>query len=325
VIIRGLRKNGGTSTSGGSGIRNSNPYVNRYGAWGISQEAHSEDHSVDVLTDAGVLLLSVPVSSKEWVKDEEAYTSGRRDLPPEGSRVFVMMPTGNFDGCFVLCSGFVVIDQAQKEAFMEEGKEKIRKGVFPGNWKEEYHYETGTHKIVSPDEMTSLEIDYGTADEEKEAPELHLSLFDQIKADIVSEDSVTLSVFDEITIGHNKDDRASITVFDELELEHVKGETTTIRVFDTEIVIRQGAVSINTKETAIEVDGNATINVKGDASVDTDGDMLLKAGKELRFKGATVKAAGMPDAPSGEGGFCALPFCLATGAAHTTNTIKGAI
>jgi hypothetical protein len=76
VTIRGLRRNGNTGTASGSGIRNSNPYLNRYGAWGISREAHSDDHTVDVLMDAGVSLHHVPVSSGEWVKNEDAYTSG---------------------------------------------------------------------------------------------------------------------------------------------------------------------------------------------------------------------------------------------------------
>jgi hypothetical protein len=315
MTIRGLRKNGNQSP--GSGIRNSNPYLNRYGAWGISQEAHSDDHSADVLTDSGVLLYHVPVSSREWVKDEDAYTSGQRDLPPAGSRVFVMMPTGNFDGCFVLCSGFVVIDQAQKQAFMAAGKEKIRKRVFPGNWKEEYDCATGTHSIVSPDDKTSFIIDYGTADESKDPPELHMKLFDNIKADIVSDDSIKLSVFDEVKIEHKKDDSAKVTIF------------------DTELTIKKGEVSIKPKKTTIEVDGDATIKTSGNTTVESTGDVSVK-GKNVSVEAATkatIKAADASitggkltvngsSAPS-TGPFCGIPNCLFTGAPHGGNMVTG--
>jgi len=318
MTIRGLRKNGNSSPTSGSGIRNSNPYLNRYGAWGISQEAHSDDHSADVLTDAGVLLHHVPVSSKEWVKDEDAYTSGQRDLPPTGSRVFVMMPTGNFDGCFVLCSGFVVIDQAQKQAFMKEGKEAIRKRVVPGNWKEEYDCVTGTHSIVSPDDKTSLIIDYGTADEAKNPPELHLKLFDKIKADAVAEDSLTLSAFD-----------------DEVRIEHKKGDSAKVTVFDTELTIKKGEVSVKSKKTTIEVDGDATIKTSGSTIVEATGDVSVK-GKNVSVEAATkatIKAADASitggkltvngsSAPS-TGPFCGIPNCLFTGAPHGGNMVTG--
>lgn len=182
----------------GSGIVSSNPNLNRHGAWGIVREVYGEDHSADVLIDSGVLIYHIPVSSKAWVCPGDTYTCGERDLPPVGARVFVLMPTGNFDGCFVLCSGFVVTDKAQEDAFLGEGKENIRKHVSPGNWKTESHDATGTYEIVSPDERTSLKINYGTEDEPKDAPELHLTIFDQIACDVISDDTVRLSVFDSV-------------------------------------------------------------------------------------------------------------------------------
>ncbi len=196
-----IRNTGTAARPVQSGIRSSNPYINRYGVWGIVRDVYSADHSVDVLIDAGVLLYHVPVSSKEWVVPGDEYTTGERNLPPAGARVFVMMPTGNFDGCFVLCSGLAVTDRAQQENFMGEDKAKIRKRVKPGNWKEEYHYATGTYEIVSPDDKTSIKIDYGTEDEPKDAPELYLNFFDELKIEHKTGDSTKLTIFDsEFTI-----------------------------------------------------------------------------------------------------------------------------
>ncbi len=189
------------------------PFSQRYGAWGRVDKVYSNNHTADVYLDTGVFLKQIPVSSREWVMSGDDYTTGQRDLPPENARVFVFMPYGIYDGCFVLCSGFVVTDKGQKDAFMEDGKEKSRKRVYPGNWKEEYDCATGTHEIISPDGKTSLKIDYGTEQEAKDPPELHLKLFDNIKADVVSDESITLSAFDdEVKIEHTKNENAKVTL-----------------------------------------------------------------------------------------------------------------
>ena len=172
------------------------PNANRYGGWGRVEAVHSEDHSVDVIFDTGLYRKHIPVASREWVMSGEEYASGARDLPPVNARVFVFMPYGNYDGCFVLCSGFDVTDKAQQDDFLLAGKEKIKKRVTPANWKKEYHYATGTSEIISPDGKTSVKIDYGTEEEPKDAPELHLKIFEQIKCDIVTDDNMSVSVFD---------------------------------------------------------------------------------------------------------------------------------
>ena len=90
------------------------PYDKRYGAWGHiadvdddQKSAYSGDNSVDVILDIGIYLRHTPVASYEWVVIKSVsgadYTTGERDLPPPNARVFVMMPTGTFDDCFVLC------------------------------------------------------------------------------------------------------------------------------------------------------------------------------------------------------------------------------
>jgi hypothetical protein len=75
----------------------------------------------------------------------------------------------------------------------------------------------------------------------------------------VAEDNVTLSVFDEVTI------------------DHKKGDSCTVKVFDTELVIKQGEISIKPKETTIEVDGNATIKTSGDTTIEASGNATVKA------------------------------------------------
>jgi hypothetical protein len=90
-------------------VPHSPPFLNRCGSWGYVEKTYSGDNSADVFLDTGAYLKHCPVSSKEWVVPGEEYTSGERDLPPAGARVFVIMPYGNtYDGAFVLCSGFIV-------------------------------------------------------------------------------------------------------------------------------------------------------------------------------------------------------------------------
>jgi phage baseplate assembly protein gpV len=228
------------------------------------------------------------------------------------------MPYGDYDGCFVLCSGFAVTDKAQKDAFMEDGKEKSRKRVYPGNLKEEYDCATGTHEIISPDGKTSLKIDYGTEGEAKDPPELHLKLFDNIKADIVSDESLTLSAFD-----------------DEVKIEHTKGGNAKVAIFDTELTIKNGEVSVKSPKTAIEVDGDVKITAAGKTDIEASGNTTVK-GQNVNVEAAakvTVKAPQVQitggqlqvngTAAPAAGPFCGLPNCLFTGAPHGGNMVNG--
>jgi hypothetical protein len=296
------------------------PYDRRYGEWGRVELLHSEDNSVDIFLDIGVYLKRVPVSSREWVvPGQDAgkdYNSGERDLPPEHARVFVMMPTGTYDDCFVLCSGFAAIDQTQP--YMKDKGEKIKERITPSGWHITDDYVTGSHKAVSPDEKTSLLIDYGTEDEPKEdAPELHLSLFDEIKVDVAADDNVTLSVFEEVCI------------------EHVKGDSCTIKVFDTELVVKEGEVSIKPKKTTVEVDGDVEIKTSGKTTIEATGDTTVKGvnvsveaetsatvkSAQVQITGGTLQVTGTSAPDSGP--FCAIPACLFTGAPHAGNKVSG--
>jgi hypothetical protein len=159
-------------------------------------------------------------------ESDKDFTTGERNLPPVNARVFVMMPSGTFDDCFVLCSGFSSIEKDANAPFMEDDKEKIREKIIQGGWHTKYDCVTGSFEGISPDEKTGLKIDYGTEEEEKEHPELHLALFEETTLDIIDEDSAKLSVFG-----------------GEIKVEHKKGDNAKITVFDTEMVIKQGEVS----------------------------------------------------------------------------------
>jgi len=295
----------------------------RFGEWGRVEALHSDDITADVLLDSGVYLKRVPVASKEWViigEDAETkkdYNSGERDLPPVHASVYLIMPSATYNDCFITpFSGFSAIDQTAP--YMDDEKEKIKERITPSGWHITDDHVTGSHKSVSPDEKTSLEIDYGNEEEPKEEnPELRLNLFDNIKAEIVAEDNVSISVFDEVTI------------------DHVKEDSCTIKVFDTEIVIKQGEVSIKPKETTIEVDGNAIIKTTGNTEIEAAGDVSVKGvnvdveatanatvgAAQAQITGGTLQVNGT--AAPGSGPFCALPACLFTGAAHTGNTVAG--
>jgi hypothetical protein len=183
------------------------PPAYRIGEKGRVKDHHSEDNTVDVILDTGVFLKHVPVRSNEWVvygeDSEKDYNAGGRDLPPLHSRVFVLMPTG-YDDCFVLCSLFSTPSQA--EPFLADDRERIKEIITPGGWHIANDNDTGSHKSISPDKKTSLEIDYGSKEEPKDKPELHLNLFGEIKADATAGDNVALKVFDaDILINKNGD------------------------------------------------------------------------------------------------------------------------
>jgi hypothetical protein len=150
-------------------------------------------------------------------------------------------------------SGFSTIDQPKP--YMEDDKEKIKERITPSGWHITDDYVTGSHKAVSPDEKTSLEIDYGTEEEPKEKnPELHLDIFDEIKADIVADADVNLSVFDEVKI------------------KHKKGDSVKVIAYDTEITIKNGDVQIKTiKQTTTTQD----IDIKSVAPIGLNGGLFL--------------------------------------------------
>jgi hypothetical protein len=269
----------------------------RFGIWGRVEAAHSEDNTVDLTLENGIPLMRVPVASREWVVPGEdagkGHNSGERDLPPVHARVFVMMPTFTYYDCFVApFSGFSTIDQTAP--YMEDEKEKTKERITPSGWHITENGVTGSRKSVSPDGKTSLEIDYGSEEEPKEEnPELHLNIFDNIRADITGGENIMLSFFDEV------------------KMEHVKGETCTVKIFDTELVIKKGEVSVKPKKTAIEVDGDAVFRTAGKTTVEATGDATVKGANvkveatgnaALKGTNVTVDASSLLTLKTGDAG-----------------------
>lgn len=262
----------------------SSPMGSRYGCWAVVQSVDSKSNSVDVYLDTGVFVGSVPVSSKEWVRENDEYVSGERNLPPQDSRVFIMMPSGTIDSAFVLCSGFSIYETPHIDAFMakddseKEKKDPVRQRVLPGNWKTEYNHDNGTAKVVSPDEKTSFLLDYEPND-----PELHISLFDETKIDAVS------------------------------------GKDMKVTCFDTVITIKDGEITINVPKSVIKVNGDISVEASGNASVKAtkttvEGNVEITGG-EFTMEGTVP--------PTGTGPLCAIPVCPFSGAPHSGPQAKG--
>ena len=274
------------------------PFDRRFGAWGSVKSANSDDNTVDVYLDTGMLVKRVPVASKEWVifgdDVEKDFNTGERDLPPVQARVFVLMPTFTFADCFVApFSGFNNSDRNISSPFLEDDKKKIKERITPGGWHITDDYVTGSHKSVSPDKKTSLEIDYGTEEEPKEDnSEFHLN------------------------------------IFDEVNLEHIKGKSCTLKVFDTEWVIEPGKVTMRPKETTIDVDGNVILKTSGNTTIEADGNIDINAvgsvsidAPQKQISGGTLQVDGIVS-PSGSGPFCGIPNCMFRGAQHIGNVVR---
>jgi hypothetical protein len=195
------------------------PPMFRIGEYGRVKRLHSEDVTVDVLLDSGVYLKHVPVRSKGWViyqeDSEKDFNAGGRDLPPLHTRVFILMPTGTYSDCFVLCSLFSTPDKA--EPFLAEDKERIQEIQTPSWWHITNDNDTGSHKAVSPDKKTSRNLDYGSKDAPLDPPELHEKLFHDeekndfgLKLDIVSGESVEFEIFEEVMYKCFKGDFSSL-------------------------------------------------------------------------------------------------------------------
>jgi hypothetical protein len=321
-------------------------YDRRLGEWGKVEVPHSDDNTVDIYLDSGTHLRRVPVASKEWVISgddaKKGYNSGERDLPPEHARVFVMMPTCTYADCFVMpFSGFSTIDQTPP--YMKDDREKIKERITPSGWHVTGDYVTGSHKAVSPDEKTSLEIDYGAGKEEKEHPELHFKLFEKTTLDIIDEDSAKLSVFDgEVRIEHKKGESVKIAALDEVEVEHKKGDSIKITAYDTDITVKHGEVTIHSKKSTVNIDGDFSLTASGKADIQAAGPVNVQSTASAKVAAptvdvdspaVTVKSAATvisggtltnngTVAPTGTGPFCATPVCP-FGFLHTGNVAAG--
>jgi hypothetical protein len=149
----------------------STPYDHRVGFYAAVTEVHPENNTVHVTTDTGIELMNVKVASQAWVtyvKDGKPQLTGERYLPPVGTYVFCLMPTGNYEESFVLCSLFS--DASIHKDYMEKGDDaaNIKKTVENGGWNETTDFRTGTKSIKNKTEDETISIDIDQEDEGKE-------------------------------------------------------------------------------------------------------------------------------------------------------------
>lgn len=133
----------------------------RTGFWAYVTAVHSDSLTVDLENFNGFKFHYVPVACREWVSKDGG--KGERNLPPVGSRVFVMMPTGTIQGGFVLCSGFSfnsVNEQADFRAAKDEDIEKFnssKKILSNSGWTYEENLENGNVSIANGTQEIRIE------------------------------------------------------------------------------------------------------------------------------------------------------------------------
>ncbi len=133
----------------------------RTGFWAYVTAVHSDSLTVDLENFNGFKFHYVPVACREWVGKDGG--KGERNLPPVGSRVFVMMPTGTIQGGFVLCSGFSfnsVNEQADFRAAKDEDIEKFnssKKIISNSGWTYEENLENGNISLVNGTQEIMIE------------------------------------------------------------------------------------------------------------------------------------------------------------------------
>lgn len=189
-------------------LENTSYMKDAIGFWGNVCDVDSTINSVDVISDTGIKYTGIPVYSKEWVnKDENKdYTTGSRNLPPYGARVFVLTPTHTITGAFVLCSGYAKGDvkkqtlYAQKDKTDKDKKEKnvIEESVLMGGWKIKKVYENGNITISNSEDEIQIEIINADENKNNIKKSVSINVFEhtvEIKKDsILIEDSFSNKV-----------------------------------------------------------------------------------------------------------------------------------
>lgn len=148
----------------------STPYDKRYGFWGTVTEVHPENCTVNVRMDTGQVIANVRVASMEWVtvvKDKPL--TGERHLPPVDTFVFCIMPNGEINSSFVICSGFAMAEAVHAD-FKKEGDDatNIWEKIENSGWAKTKDYRTGTVTVKNrtKDETISVSVDQETEDSE---------------------------------------------------------------------------------------------------------------------------------------------------------------
>ena len=218
---------------------NTPPLTGRAGFFGVVSAVHPVDLTVDVIADSGVEIQHLKVASRQWVDYEEGASpqlTGRRDLPPVGSYVYCVMPTGTYNGCFVLCSLFS--DEAVHGEYRaaDDTDEDIANTVLDvekSGWQATTDIRTGSKSVQNKqtDETISLSVDQETAGDE----------------------AVTLTVHGTvITI-----DAEGISITTDKAITMDAGEGVTNRYTGDLTISSDGAVSISATQTGLLTLGNS--------------------------------------------------------------------
>ena len=270
---------------GHSAFSVSSPYDNRCGFWGKVTEVHPEANTCNVQMDTGIEISGVRVASFEWVAVQDGkHLTGERRLPPVGSYVFCLMPSGDLASAFILCSGFLR-SEALHADFMEEGEDaaNTQKRVEHSGWNFEQDIRTGTRKWQNKtDEDATIALEINQEDEGEEA----VVLTAHGNTITISKDGLAIESDGELSLSIEGDVTLDVT----------------------------GDASISAK--------NATVEASGDASV-TGNNVTVEATVKTEIKGGQVVLGGTV-APNGAGALCGVPACLFTGAPHSGDTSVGA-
>lgn len=113
----------------------------------------------------------------------------------------------------------------------------------------------------------------------------------------------------------DKDNKNTVTLDSKGILLDSNGTTITMKSGgDIEMAAGSSKIAV-AKSGDIDIESATKINIKGTAGV-------IIEDPQVKITGGTLKVDGVA-APSGSGGFCALPACVFSGALHTGNMISG--
>ena len=155
---------------------------NKCGCWAYVTAVHSDSLTVDVENYNGFKFYYVPVASMEWVNKDGGR--GERNLPPVGSRVFILMPTGTVQGGFVLCSGFSFNSVKEKEDFKAINDDDIekfnnsKKRISNSGWTLEENLENGNIILSNKEQSIALQIINADDSENDTKKQVLLNAFD---------------------------------------------------------------------------------------------------------------------------------------------------
>jgi hypothetical protein len=142
-----------------------NPLGDRIGFWADVTEVDSTQNKVSVISDTGMKIIGIPVVSNEWVCPKTAdkkYLSASRNLPPIGSRVFVLMPNKTYTSAFVLCSGYPLGEPKTKTYFADaNNKNKLNNERYTktvSGWEIIENYKSGNIDFISKDEDIKVSL-----------------------------------------------------------------------------------------------------------------------------------------------------------------------